>query len=459
MRKVVTAPNFWGHLKWSRRWFHFKNNLVYNSQIFCPFNFFLLGILFSGLLGFSMPQFRVLGLSLLGYMVTAYFRTERLARGLRIRRSVPRKGRELDQLGVDYEISNETGFALPRLVFEQPFDGTQEGHFAVDLRKSLPPQTRKKFRADVLLSAGMGVKEMGSFEVVVSDDLGLFPFRLEFIGDAEVEVYPRILEVPQLKKVISPDSLSFGNYEIYRRGDSNVFIGTREYRHGDPVRHINWKLSRKTQKLIVNEFDKNTNACATLLLDLELTSQVGFGAFSTWEMGKDLALAIAASETKLMNSVQVIAQGLHVPFGTGEEHLRLLERHFTFHELSSGGETIHLRILEDLPRESQIYFFCPLLFTQGVRETLRILQKLRGQGHFVTVFALDPYREVQRAVSSTASHLVLEFSRSSREEFLRMRPELRKSGLKFIQVIAGERGDLQDVLRKECPELLDGRFL
>ncbi|MFL5785745.1 MAG: DUF58 domain-containing protein [Bacteriovoracaceae bacterium] len=456
MKRKVLPPDIVSNFRWKERYYNFSNNFYFNVHIFNNLFFFFVLTLGSIAIGFWIHDFWALALCLLGYSVYAWMRTRRLAYGLQIRRLHKKKGREMQEFEITYEISNDSGFDLPPFSFLQKFTGVQSGSFEVKSMRTIPPQTKIRVTCNVVLDSGMGVKEIGDFGVQISDELSLFPFEIEFAGTKEIEVAPLILETPLLKKSISPDSTEFGFYDIQKRGESNLFIGTREYRYGDPVKNINWKLSRKTSKLIVNEFEKNTNTYVTLLLDLELTSQVGMGALSTWEAAKDLALSIAANEIKLRNYVQVLAQNLHVPFGTGHSQMLTIERHFTYHELSSSGLD-HLNHLQGLPWKSQIYFFCPLLGTLKIQETLGVLKRLRLLEHSVTVFGIDPYQDIRKAVSTEAHTPFTLTGVQARKEFQAITEDLKHHGIEFIKVDVREKEKLSDMLVKRARHILEER--
>lgn len=447
MKRRIHLPRISAHFTWHRRYFDFVNNLYFNAHLFSTFNFFFGLILVSFVLGFWRSTYWALTVSLSVYLIYAWARARQLAQGLVIRRQHRKRAREGEHLEVVYEISNETGFSLPAISFRQNFSGVQAGFFSVRTPGRIPPQTRDRIVVAVELNAGMGVKELGDFDVELRDELSLFGSSIEFLGRSEVEVFPKILETPVLRKSISPDSTEFGYFDIQRRGESDLFIGTREYRRGDPVRHINWKLSRKTLNLIVNEFEKNANTYVTLLLDLELNSQIGIGAHSTWEIAKDLALSIAAHEIRARNYVQVLAQGLFVPFGTGPDQMLTLERHFTYHDLKNSG-TDHLRQLSHLPAHSQVFFFCPLLATGNVLETLATLKRLRHQGIGVTVFAIDPFREVRRSVTGSDHAPVMILGSEARAQFAEIERDLKKSGIHFLIVDVAETPLFEQLLAR-----------
>lgn len=456
MKKRISAPDILGEFTWQSRYYDFKNNLYYNAHIFNTRNFSFFIILYTFIAGWFRPINWALTFSLSFYLMYSFLRARKLATGLEIKRIAGPKGREQEEFEIHYEVSNGSGFFLPAFTFFQKFDGTQEGSFVVKAGAGIEPQTRKRLTVKIPLNAGMGIKTMGDFTLHVHDELSLFPYRVDFSGAQEIEVHPMIQETPPLLKSISPDSTEFGFYDVQKKGESNLFIGTREYRHGDAIKSINWKLSRKTKKLIVNEFEKNTNTYITLLLDLELNSQVGIGAVSTWEAAKDLALSIAANETKQRNYIQVLAQDIYLPFASGESQLVAMERHFTFHELSQSGIS-HLAHLQRLPSQSQIYFFCPLLLTQNITETLAVLKKLRLMGHHVTVFGLDPFRGMRKSASKDAFSPLLMAGEESRKQFIKIESELKLSGIPFVSIDVNDRVSLKDMLRVRARHLIDMR--
>src|SRR3982751_5464731 len=51
------------------------------------------------------------------------------------------------------------------------------------------------------------------------------------------------------------------------KGLSQEFASHRPYMIGDEVRHIDWKLYGRTDRLYVKEFEEETNAPVRLLLD------------------------------------------------------------------------------------------------------------------------------------------------------------------------------------------------
>lgn len=256
VRRNVVVPKLSSYFKFESKYYNLKNNLYFNTQLFNNFAFYVVFSALCLLLGFFKPIFWAIGLSNIFLIGFLYMKTFKLCHGLTITRKAPVFAHEKNEIEITYSISNETSFVIDNLEFTEKFDGIQAGFFKVNSERSIPAHTRLSITRKVILNAGMGVKVFKPIILNFRDDIGIFDFKIQFFDEHEIEVYPIIEETPVLKASISPDTIGYGFYEIAKRGDSNLFIGTRDYRHGDPVKHINWKLTKKTNKVVVNEYEK-----------------------------------------------------------------------------------------------------------------------------------------------------------------------------------------------------------
>jgi len=70
-------------------------------------------------------------------------------------------------------------------------------------------------------------------------------------------------------------------------------VSTREYRSGDSLRQIHWRSTARLGELVVKEFAEEDQPSLTVALDLETTSSVGQGKFSTFETAIRLAASLS----------------------------------------------------------------------------------------------------------------------------------------------------------------------
>ncbi len=89
-------------------------------------------------------------------------------------------------------------------------------------------------------------------------------------------------------------------------GFSVEFASHREYAQGDDLRHVNWKLFSRTNRLYVKQFDAETNMNLYLLLDVSGSMDCRSKGVSKLEYGAALAAALAHLALKQHDAVGLI---------------------------------------------------------------------------------------------------------------------------------------------------------
>lgn len=203
--------------------------------------------------------------------------------------------------------------------------------------------------------------------VSVSGPLDLFRFRCRPFAEARTVLYP---QPAGLELILSRETVGAADAEGLmqnRRGsDPSEIFDIRDYVPGDDVRTIHWKLSCKTDGLIVRQASDPSHYDVALLPDLglaqkdrkvtaaELNSAVaaaialGEGLLS---QGTAFCLAIPTSQGLMMHEVRSLRRlhdllpqwmGLQVPAqsGVGLECFRMehLDQHFTRLLVVSAGK-------------------------------------------------------------------------------------------------------------------------
>ena len=115
-----------------------------------------------------------------------------------------------------------------------------------------------------------GEKNFRVREVFLYDALRLF--RIPLTGqEAETDliIYPYSLDLGITLQSVLDRYQSGDHYDPYRRGeDVSEVHDLRDYAAGDPLQAIHWKLSAKSDKLIVREFGHPVNYQLILMYDL-----------------------------------------------------------------------------------------------------------------------------------------------------------------------------------------------
>ncbi len=104
-------------------------------------------------------------------------------------------------------------------------------------------------------------------EMQCGDLLGLFHAKISVKEELRCVVYPYDAQIyASLRRQIMREQIG-EIYDAKRSGtDVSEVFGLREYREGDPLQSIHWKLSGKLKQLIVREFGRPVNYQTLILL-------------------------------------------------------------------------------------------------------------------------------------------------------------------------------------------------
>lgn len=111
-----------------------------------------------------------------------------------------------------------------------------------------------------------GFYELGVSELYITDALRLFRLRVDIDNYSNITVVPRKLDLDDAGSNSVSDVPSRYSRMLDVRDMSEV-NNIREYRMGDPLKSIHWKLSSKAEDLQVKEFNTNNDSHTYVLLD------------------------------------------------------------------------------------------------------------------------------------------------------------------------------------------------
>lgn len=114
-----------------------------------------------------------------------------------------------------------------------------------------------------------GVLRLGDVSVLKPDMFGLVDGvrRVTTGGDSTLTVLPRRYALPRLSLGGRARYQTTGSILAGNVGQSDEFIGLRDYRPGNPLRHLHWKSWARTGRPIVREFEDEYFPRYALVLD------------------------------------------------------------------------------------------------------------------------------------------------------------------------------------------------
>jgi uncharacterized protein (DUF58 family) len=173
-------------------------------------------------------------------------------------------------------------------------------------------------------------------------------------------------------------------------GQSIEFRQHREYTAGDDLRHVDWKVWARQDRLYVKQYEEDTNLRCTLLVDVSNSMQYGRGPLNKYEYGCTIAASLAYLVLKQNDAISAVAfdQEIRrtVPFRTRRTHLIALVDALATSEPAEKTElySVLRGVTETFPRRGMMVLISDLLADSAA--TLRGLRLLRQRGHDVLVF-------------------------------------------------------------------------
>lgn len=172
-------------------------------------------------------------------------------------------------------------------------------------------------------------------------------------------------------------------------GQSVEFLQHRQYTPGDDLRHIDWKVWARQDRLHIKQYEEETNLRLHLLVDASASMNYGTGEQNKYEYAASIAACLA-----YLTGRQQDAAGLYtfdskvrnaLPSKSGRLQLnRLLSiLDGTSHEKETDLSNVVKEVAATIPRRGVVAIISDLLGVGSVLEGLRLL---RQQGHDVVVF-------------------------------------------------------------------------
>jgi uncharacterized protein (DUF58 family) len=217
----------------------------------------------------------------------------------------------------------------------------------------------------------------------------------------------KFADYPHARELVAPDFLAqLEDLELIARwvvegflhglhrspyvGFSVEFASHRQYLPGDDLRHLNWKLYGRHDKLYVKQYDAETNVEVHLVLDVSRSMTAGEGPVSKFRYCSMLAAAIAHLAAGQRDAVGLtlfsdrVVQHLNAR-GSPDHRMEILTSLASIreHATAESARVLH-ETAELMPRRGLIVLISDLYF--DVDELFSALSHFRHFGHDVLVF-------------------------------------------------------------------------
>jgi uncharacterized protein (DUF58 family) len=215
---------------------------------------------------------------------------------------------------------------------------------------------------------------------------------LETVLPADVRDALRQLELFARKKA---EGVLHGAHLSRRKGVSTEFDHHKQYMPGDPIKHVDWKVSARHERYFVKRYIEDTALSVQLVVDSSASQKQTTGGISTWRQTAQLTACMAYLVLRQRDSVGMVmantANTLWLPASSTQTQLvRILQALVTTPASATDALEVSLRaVLERVSRRGVVAVVSDLMFDpDAVRLNIR---KLQARGHEVLLFQVrDP---------------------------------------------------------------------
>jgi uncharacterized protein (DUF58 family) len=146
-------------------------------------------------------------------------------------------------------------------------------------------------------------------EVRGTDPLRLALTREQALAEKVLLVYPRFYTMEEFIIPVGRRYQPGGIPLASNTGDAIEFVGTREYREGDPIKHIHWRSWARRGEPVVKEYQEEYFCRIAVILDTFLPAKPTAGEEKAFEAAISLTASIADYFSRGEYIVDILAAG------------------------------------------------------------------------------------------------------------------------------------------------------
>ena len=172
-------------------------------------------------------------------------------------------------------------------------------------------------------------------------------------------------------------------------GQSVEFLQHREYVIGDDLRHVDWKVWARQDRLVVKQFEEDTNLRCTLMVDVSNSMQYGNGPLNKYEYACTAAASLAYLILQQQDAVGCVTfdEGIRsrVPIRSKRNHIMSVIEALNNNTPRDKTDMYNVMkgVAENYPRRGMMVLISDLL--GDLPGIIKGLKLLRQRGHDVMV--------------------------------------------------------------------------
>lgn len=207
-----------------------------------------------------------------------------------------------------------------------------------------------------------------------------------------------------------------GLHKSPRRGFSVEFTDYRHYARGDDLRHVDWKLYGRSDKMYIKQYEDETNVRCYILLDSSASMGYQSDSMSKLEYGRTLASALAYFIMRQRDAVGLITfdEKVREFLPPRARQLHLIQIMRALHDITPANKTNTVRPLAELAaslrNKSLVILISDML--EDETSTIQTLRQLRAMGNEVILFHVLDEQELHFNFNESSEFIDMETGES-----------------------------------------------
>jgi uncharacterized protein (DUF58 family) len=164
---------------------------------------------------------------------------------------------------------------------------------------------------------GRGIIAVRGFRISSRFPFGFVERRRVVDANGEIVIYPKLKPLDAFYHLLP---ISQGQIESLARGSGSDLYAIRQYLRTDHPRHVDWKATAKTARLMVRDFTRDDDRHVTVALDAETPSSAAGDYSERFEMAITLAASLVTHFLDEGADVRLLAGKENIGFGHDLQH-------------------------------------------------------------------------------------------------------------------------------------------
>jgi uncharacterized protein (DUF58 family) len=299
------------------------------------------------------------------------------------------------------------------------------------IQQRLLLSAREATELSYVFSAARGLYSWNTIHVSASDPFGLFELKQDIPAFAEILVRPAPMKLRHISFKPLSTLHATGPILAGLAGSGTDFFEVREYRAGDLLHRLNWRLAaRYPRKLFTNEYEREEIADFGLILDARKLTDADEMEEVLFENSICAATSLSENFLKAGNRVALLIFGETITSlfpGYGKKQLNLVLRNLA---RVTQGSNLPFGYLEYFPARLFPSRSVIVMFSPVDSRDLETYARLRSVGYDILLISPDPVDYAARTLPLTEINTLA--IRAARVERIIKLKRLMKMGVQVI---------------------------